>query len=231
MEKRYFRSDGSIIWANLRVSLVRDEDKKPLFFISQIQDITRKREIDDELQHLARYDLLTGLANRAAFLTALENAIERTKRHQAYLFAILFIDLDGFKNINDTHGHLGGDELLKVVGQRLLACVRPTDFVSRIGGDEFTMLIELDNESSNGSEARSVATRVLRELSKPITINGLEIIPAASIGIAVSTSASESPDSIIHRSDVAMYRAKSTGKNKYCVYDPSINYSEPKKAE
>jgi diguanylate cyclase (GGDEF)-like protein len=227
MEKRYIRKDGSIIWANLRVSLVRDDDNNPLFFISQIQDITRRREIDDELQHMARYDVLTGLANRATFLKALQKALDRAARHHGYSFGVLFIDLDGFKSINDTLGHLGGDELLKAVGQRLLSCVRPTDFVSRIGGDEFTMLIQTDNESSNGSEARAVAGRVVRELSKPFTINGVQVTTGASIGIAISTSEPETPDSIIHRSDVAMYKAKSTGKNKYCVFDPTIKYEEP----
>ncbi len=223
MEKRYFHRDSRTIWSNLGVSLVRGEDGQPLYFISQIEDITEKKAAEDELRRWAKNDDLTGLANRPAFLQAVQHAIDQKARYPTHGFVILFIDLDRFKVINDSLGHFAGDELLKEVGQRLLRCVRPTDLVARLGGDEFTVLLDNRLDQSDATNGTKAARRVLIELSKPFKPFGNEVYTGASIGIAVSSTGYKNPDDILRDADNAMYRAKAKEKGRYEIFDPAMH--------
>ena len=141
MEKRYRHADGHYIWALLSVSLVRDEAGAPLYFVSQIQDISEQKQTAERLTELTLHDALTGLANRVLFADRLGHAVERS-RQPAERIAVLFIDLDRFKSVNDNFGHAAGDELLRQAADRMRSAVRPADTVARLGGDEFTVLCE-----------------------------------------------------------------------------------------
>ncbi len=178
-------------------------------------EIIERYLAEEKLLHEALHDPLTGLPNRALFKQRLESAIERAKREN-YLLAVLFMDLDGFKVINDSLGHLVGDQLLVAIAQRLQTCLRPGDLVARLGGDEFTILLE---NLKDISDATNVAERILHELTLPFNLKEHEVFTAASIGIALSTTGNERPETLLHDADVTMYRAKALGKSRYEVFD------------
>jgi diguanylate cyclase (GGDEF)-like protein len=163
----------------------------------------------------AFYDALTSLPNRVLFLDRLRQAFERGKRRNNYRFGLLFLDLDGFKNINDRFGHGMGDDLLVALAQRLELCVRSGDTVARFGGDEFAVLLE---EIKGVSDATSIAKRIQEALKVPLHLNGQEFITTASIGIALSEDSHEEPSSMLRDADIAMYRAKQQGKANYAVF-------------
>ena len=170
----------------------------------------------DELQKLAHYDTVTALPNRHLGMDRLEQAIKASSRYES-MTAVLFIDLDGFKNVNDTFGHDIGDELLLNIAQRLTSCVRDgIDTVSRLGGDEFTIILA---NLQNKTDASSVAEKILQLLQEKISIRGSDIMISASIGISVSRMNSLSAEEMIKQADMAMYKAKLSGKNQYFFYE------------
>jgi diguanylate cyclase (GGDEF)-like protein/PAS domain S-box-containing protein len=219
-EKRYIHKDGSEVWIFLSISLTRDPETKSTRLIFQTQDITDRKRAERQLLHDAFHDTLTGLPNRALFVDRLKQALARTKRLGPHQFAVLFLDLDRFKVINDSLGHIVGDQLLVGIARRLEACLRPGDTVARLGGDEFTILLE---GVTDIGEATCVAERVEREISSPFNLRGHEVFTTVSVGIAPSTIGYDSPDDILRDADTAMYRAKSLGKARHEVFDKTMH--------
>lgn len=190
------------------------------YLIIQIQDITERKRSEEALIHNAFHDALTGLPNRALFIDHLQLAIDRTHRREDQIYAVLFIDIDRFKVINDTMGHLIGDQLLVEIARRLEKCLRPGDTIARVGGDEFTVLLE---ELEDEPEAVSIAHRIQKELSAPLILDGHEIFNTVSVGIAPSSSGYDSPAQIMRDADTAMYRAKLMGKNRHEIFDKAMH--------
>jgi diguanylate cyclase (GGDEF)-like protein/PAS domain S-box-containing protein len=203
MEKRYLHPAGHYIWALLSVSLVRDELGEPLYFVSQIQDINEQKLAAQRLTDLSLQDPLTGLANRVLFADRLEHAVERSRRTKERI-AVLFVDLDRFKGVNDSLGHAAGDELLRQAARRMRRAVRPADTIARLGGDEFTVLCE-DLGAIN--DAGWVADRLSDSLERPFDLFGTETSIGVSIGIAVAD-AHDSAETVLAKADAAMYRTK-----------------------
>jgi diguanylate cyclase (GGDEF)-like protein/PAS domain S-box-containing protein len=183
------------------------------------RDISERRQLEDQLSHQAFHDSLTSLANRALFKDRVEHALLRTKR-QTPSVAILFLDLDGFKEVNDSLGHAAGDRLLIQVAERLHSCVRPSDTVARFGGDEFAVLIE---DASDDLELDTVADRILEELRQPFFVNDRELHVSGSMGIARMDNDVDSVDQLLRNADLAMYRAKAAGQGGFERYDPGMH--------
>ena len=203
MEKRYQHAGGGYVWVLLSVSLVRDEAGVPLYFVAQIQDISEQRTASEQLKELTLHDALTGLANRVLFADRLGHAVERSRQTRERI-AVLFIDLDRFKSVNDNFGHAAGDELLRQAAERMRGAVRPADTVARLGGDEFTVLCE-DLNAVN--EASWVADRVSAALERPFDLFGSRTTIGVSIGVAVAD-ADDNAEALLDEADAAMYRAK-----------------------
>jgi diguanylate cyclase (GGDEF)-like protein/PAS domain S-box-containing protein len=217
--KRYFHADGHIVWGQVTVSAVRPEGNKPLYLVTQIEDITERREAEALLVHQALHDSLTGLPNRALLIDRLKQVLARADRHSA-LTAVVFIDLDGFKDINDSLGHDIGDHVLREVAQRISQQVRPADTVARLGGDEFVVLCsDLHTEQS----AVEISERLTSAVAKPVTVGNFEVEVTASIGIALSDAQSDgealTPEDMLRNADAAMYGAKTQGKNRWEIFD------------
>jgi diguanylate cyclase (GGDEF)-like protein/PAS domain S-box-containing protein len=215
-EKRYLHREGHIVWVQIGVSAVRSDDGEVEYLISQLHDITERRRVEDELAHQALHDPLTGLPNRALFLDRLRHAIVRMRRHTGQA-AVLFVDLDRFKLVNDTLGHKAGDVVLAEAAKRLREASRAEDTVARFGGDEFTILCDDAGEE----EAKAVAKRVLSALSRPFAHAGQEFHLSASIGIRISDHATADPDSLLRDADMALYVAKEHGRARFEVFDPA----------
>lgn len=207
VEKRYLRKGGSVVWVLLSCSLVRDRAGGPLYFVAQVQDIGERKALEGRLRRMATRDALTGLPNRAAFLDHLRRAAARSRRRAASV-AVLFVDLDGFKAVNDGLGHGAGDAVLAEAARRLGSCVRRGDVVARLGGDEFAVLAE----DIGRAEADGLAGRIVGRLGDPVGVGGSEAIVGASVGVAM-----EGPGREWHRGDLlraadeAMYAAKTAG--------------------
>jgi diguanylate cyclase (GGDEF)-like protein/PAS domain S-box-containing protein len=218
-EIRLKRKDGSVIWAMSAISLVRDADGKPKHFVSVTQDISGNKLAQERLLHLAHYDHLTGLPNRALFYDRLQQALAQARRN-GWISAVLFVDLDRFKIVNDTLGHAHGDEVLQKVAERLTRCVRSGDTVGRLGGDEFAIIL---NELAASENAGVVAQNVLKVLSDPFAVDGNEVHATASIGIAIYPADSANVDTLISDADTAMYSAKAAGRNGFRYYTSEMN--------
>jgi diguanylate cyclase (GGDEF)-like protein/PAS domain S-box-containing protein len=219
-EKRYIHKDGHVVWIYLSISRVREAQADGARLIFQIQDINDRKQAERQLLHDAFHDALTGLSNRALFIDRLKLALARHKRLGADHFAVLFLDLDRFKVINDSLGHTIGDQLLVGIARRLETCLRPGDTVARLGGDEFTILLE---DVTDAREVTAIAQRIQKELALPFNLGGHEVFTTASIGIAPSTTGYERPDDILRDADTAMYRAKSLGKSRYEIFDKEMH--------
>ena len=208
------RVDGTPMHCLLTATPYRDADGALIGIIEDFRDITARKEAEEEIRRLAHVDVLTGLPNRALFTDRLERALAQAKRYKR-TFALFFLDLDGFKSVNDTHGHEAGDQVLREVGKRLQETIRAADTVSRLGGDEFTiLLIQLNTPE----EAVIVAERILASLAQPLSFADKIITIGASIGIAVFPRDGEEAAPLLQRADNAMYMAKVSGKNTFRFY-------------
>jgi len=185
-------------------------------------DITARKLAEEKLAVLALHDSLTGLPNRNLFTDRLRGALHRARRSPDHLFAVIFLDLDDFKVINDSIGHIAGDELLKVASRRLEACLRAGDSVARLGGDEFVILLE---EIADESDAIQIAERIQEVLTRPVHVAGNEVFVSASMGIVLSSGGKDSPDTLIRNADTAMYRAKAKGRTCYALFDHEMHAS------
>lgn len=219
IEKRFIAKNGRIVDTLLKVLLVYDASDRPLHFNNQIVDITERKSMEQQLLHDALHDALTGLPNRALFMDRLEQQLKKSQSQNNHLFAVLFLDLDRFKVVNDSVGHLVGDKLLIEIARRLEKSIAPTDTVARLGGDEFTILLE---NISSKSEATLVAESIYQTLTFPFYIDGYELFSTASIGIALSSQGYEKPEDILRDADLTMYSAKEQGKARYEVFDYSM---------
>jgi diguanylate cyclase (GGDEF)-like protein/PAS domain S-box-containing protein len=217
LEKRYRRSDGSFMWARTSVSIVRDDEGAPLYSIGQVEDITERRRLQEQLAFEASHDALTGLPQRKRLLEELERALAAAQR-RATRVAVLFIDLDHFKRVNDAYGHSAGDELLVEVGRRLCACVRGVDTAARFGGDEFVVVCP---DLTHAADAARIAERIKHHLSRPYTVRGGEVLVGASIGIALSEPSVDA-SSLLGHADTAAYRAKERGRSRWEIFDDDL---------
>jgi diguanylate cyclase (GGDEF)-like protein len=214
------RRDGVQSWIGVRLAdLTDDPDVRGV--VVHVTDITGRKRAEEALAHQAFHDALTGLANRALFADRVEQALRRGARGHGHP-AVVFIDLDGFKGVNDTLGHPAGDALLREVAARLTSVVRAVDTVARLGGDEFAVLVE--QSASGPGAAVATADRVLTALGVPITLNGQSVTVSGSVGIAVGD-AGATRDSLIGDADIAMYAGKMAGRGRSVVFDPAMRAS------
>jgi diguanylate cyclase (GGDEF)-like protein/PAS domain S-box-containing protein len=218
-ELRMRRDSGEVIWVLCRAVAVRDRAGRAVRLAGSLADVTELKQTQQQLHWLAMHDPLTGLANRASFSESLEAAIERQKNHPDYQFAVLTLDFDRFKMINDSSGHETGDALLKSAAKRMCEAVRHTDVVARFGGDEFAIL--LDDISSSG-EAEQIAQRLVHLLGDRHPVGEHELVITASVGIACSESANADAAGLLRNADAAMYQAKCKGKNCCHLFDEAL---------
>jgi diguanylate cyclase (GGDEF)-like protein/PAS domain S-box-containing protein len=220
IEHRMQHRDGRYRWMLSRGTAVRDADGKTTRMAGSQTDITARKEAEDQLLRDALQDGLTGLPNRLLFTDRLERSLTRIDRDQFHRFAVLFLDIDRFKGINDSLGHGVGDQLLMAFAGRLTAVLRPGDTVARLGGDEFTVLLEDPREPD---DAVAVATRILEALKKPFNLGSQEVFVTASIGIALSSTGYSRPQDVLRDADTAMYRAKAMGKARFQIFDSDMH--------
>ena len=230
-DSQVYRKDGSVIWISENARAVRDPNTgELLYYEGLVENITERKRAKEQLRERAFYDTLTGLPNRALFMERLSQMVERGKREPDYGFAVLFLDLDRFKVVNDRLGHLVGDQLLIAIARRLESCIRAEDTVARLGGDEFTILLESITETS---VATRVAQRIHQALIAPFNLEGNEVLTAASVGIVLNRQAHqdhqitnyERPEDLLRDADTALYRAKALGKSRYEVFDQTMHQS------
>ncbi|CAA9542657.1 MAG: Sensory box/GGDEF family protein [uncultured Thermomicrobiales bacterium] len=216
-EYRLVGPDGRCVWVRDSAVLIRDEAGRPLRWQGVMLDVTERRAAEVRLAHQALHDPLTDLPNRTLFLDRLRLAAARATRDGEQA-AVLFVDLDRFKVVNDSLGHAQGDQLLMAVGPRLRAVLGPADTLARLGGDEFTVLLE----GVSPTEAVRTADHLLDALRTPLRFSGNEAVVTASIGIALSTPGRSDPGELLRQADVALYRAKAQGGDRYVAFDPSM---------
>jgi len=215
LEYRLIARNGAVVWVRDDGVVVLGDDNEPLYLQGYVLDITPERELQEQLRLQALFDPLTGLANRAFFHEQLEHAVSIRTEHEPGT-AVVFIDLDQFKQINDAYGHSVGDEVLAILGARLKTVIRAGDSVARLGGDEFAVLLTSVQEPA---EPAVVAERLLEQITLPIEVAGRHLLITASIGIALGRSGAE----LLKQADAAMYRAKSNGDVDYAFYDDELD--------
>ncbi len=213
------RADGRTIWVSLTVRLLQDPQGQLLGRRGMVVDITERKRAEDTIKHLAYHDALTDLPNRALFTDRLALALAQVRRERRTL-AVMFLDLDRFKGVNDTVGHAEGDQLLKSVGEALTGLLREADTLARVGGDEFTILLP---GISQVEDAVEVAEKILEALRRPWVLTGHDFHVTTSIGIAIYPSDGEDAESLLRNADTAMYRAKDCGRDNYQLYTAAMN--------
>ncbi|HST22024.1 MAG TPA: diguanylate cyclase, partial [Blastocatellia bacterium] len=220
IELRFVHKLGREVWTLLGVSLLSGTQDETAHLIFQIQDITDRKCAEKQLLHEAYHDALTGLPNRAWFVEQLGISLNNAKQGDNKLFGILFLDLDRFKVINDSIGHMYGDQLLVGIADRLRKCLRPCDKVARLGGDEFTILL---NDLQDVAEVIEVANLIQKEVAQPFRLSGYETFTTVSIGIALYNAGYDKPEDLLRDADTAMYQAKSAGKAQYVIFDKGMH--------
>jgi diguanylate cyclase (GGDEF)-like protein/PAS domain S-box-containing protein len=208
--------NGSVVEVEVHCTRTTFNDQPAV--LGTLLDITARKETEERLFHAAFHDPLTGLPNRILFMERLEHSFQRQKRGKE--FAVLFLDLNRFKAINDSLGHAAGDELLKLTAHRLQTCVRPGDSIARFGGDEFAILVE---DVTQLTDATQIAERIRESISAPAEINGQEVLTGGSIGIAMSSAGYRKPEEILRDADMAMYRAKGAGTSHFEIFDQAMH--------
>jgi diguanylate cyclase (GGDEF)-like protein/PAS domain S-box-containing protein len=220
VELRLKHSEGSDVWASVDGSFFSEIESSTPCLILQTQDITARRQAEAELHQIAFHDALTGLPNRRRFHEQLTQAVERVSVEKHRSFALMFLDFDRFKLINDSLGHAAGDEFLVQVAHRIRNHVRPTDVVARLGGDEFAIIAE---DLNCEAYAVSLAGRLLEVMRQPIRISNTDLTTSASIGITLSSMGYASPTEMLRDADIAMYKAKAAGKARYALFDVGLH--------
>jgi len=219
-EYRIMHRDGTFRWVLSRGLAVRNKQNPASRMSGSQTDITSRKKAEEQLVYDAFHDTLTGLPNRALFLDRIQHVIEGSRRRPGSLYAVLFLDMDRFKVVNDSLGHTVGDQLLIAVGRRLSDCLRPGDTVARLGGDEFAILLD---DISDLTDAVEIAERIHKKLSTSLLVKGHEVFTSVSIGIALSDQGYERPEQILRDADIAMYQAKAKGASRYEVFDTQMH--------
>jgi diguanylate cyclase (GGDEF)-like protein len=201
---------------------VRDDTGKPTRIAGSQTDVTMRRRVQDDLAHAALHDDLTGLANRMLFTAMLDRSLARAQRAQNYQFAVLFVDLDHFKLVNDSLGHVAGDKFLVAMAKRFLKQMRPGDLLARLGGDEFAVLLD---DMPDVATANTIAERLQLALLEAFEVDGRDFYASASMGIAVGSSSYLKSEDLLRDADAAMYHAKSLGRARCQTFDPSMHAS------
>ncbi|MEV5933318.1 EAL domain-containing protein [Streptomyces sp. NPDC052079] len=218
LEKAFHRPDGTVLWTNLTVSLLRDTDGAPQYQLALMEDTTERRLLNLRLRYEATHDALTGLPNRTFFFERLEKALGAGEGRR---FGLCYLDLDGFKTVNDSLGHAAGDRLLVEVADRLQACATaPGEMVARLGGDEFVALTTGPDTQRTVDE---LAARIMNALLAPISVDGRELTVRGSIGIVEGPAGERSAAEVLRSADITMYRAKSAGGNRFELADPEAD--------
>lgn len=218
-EHRLRHADGAFRWMLCRGVAVRDEEGHPLRMAGSITDVSDRREVEEQLQHHVLHDPLTGLPNRSLFLDHLRTAMSLTRNAPGSHLAVLLLDLDRFKLINESLGHDKGDLILSELAARLQGCLQTEDTLARVGGDEFALLLE---GLQDLGEARQMGQRIQKTLSDPVSVAGNEVFITASLGIAPHGAESERAEDLMQDAEIAMYRAKALGRARHVVFDPAM---------
>jgi len=216
---RVVRPDGSVRWVHDRAFPVHGADGSVYRITGIAEDVTERKQAETQLVQLAHYDVLTGLPNRLLFYDRLRQSLAQARRNQ-WNVGVMFIDVDRFKNVNDTLGHAVGDRLLQQVAGRLSKAVRAEDTVGRLGGDEFAMVL---SNLTSAQDASVVANKIMASFNEPFALEGAEIYVSASVGITLFPDDSVDQDTLIRNADAAMYRAKELGRNNFQFYTPEMN--------
>ncbi len=220
-----YRQDGTPFWNELTIDPIFDPKGSLIQYLGILRDVTEQKQarelgqLRDQLLYEALYDPLTGLPNRVLLLERLRHLVQAAQRGREALYGLLFIDLDRFKVINDSLGHRVGDRLLVAIAERLASCLRPSDTLARLDGDEFAVLLE---DTRTTHIATRIAERIQRELSQPFQVESHEVFTAASIGIALSTAPYDHPEDLLRDANIAMHRAKEQGRARYEIFHPKM---------
>jgi diguanylate cyclase (GGDEF)-like protein len=219
-EHRLQHKDGAYRWVLSRGLAVRGTERTAYRMAGSLTDVSERKLAEEQLVHDALHDSLTGLPNRSLFLDRLERLLQRAQRHTSLVFAVLWLDIDRFKVINDSLGHLHGDRLLVAIARRLETYLRSEDTLARLGGDEFSILVD---EIEDLSDAIRIAERIQQALAPAFRLDGHEVFVTTSIGIALGGAAYQRPEDLLRDADMAMYRAKGLGKSRHAVFDETMH--------
>jgi diguanylate cyclase (GGDEF)-like protein/PAS domain S-box-containing protein len=219
LKKRYIHKDGQPVWTNVTISLVRSDRGEPDYFIAVTEDISLRKKAESQLDYLSNHDVLTGLPNRNLLKDRLEQEMAFAHRDK-HLVAVLFVDLDRFKNINDSLGHVIGDQVIMAIATRLSSCIREGDTVARLGGDEFAMVLA---NMTHEEDVSIVANKVLQTVAQVVQASSHELLVTASIGISLYPRDGEDFNELLRNADTAMYRAKDSGRNMFQFYQQEMN--------